>query len=76
MGKIILEYNGRRYYLRSGDIPNLTGSGKIEIVNKKNSQFQTTEGNFRDIRCDQVNGHSYINGVNIEDLIKRLDAER
>lgn len=75
--KITLEYNGKIYPLIKGDIPNLDGSGRIIIKRRFGGlQQQRTEGNFRNIALYQDNGGSYINGVNIESLVKRLEERK
>jgi hypothetical protein len=76
MGKIILEYNGKRYRLKPKDIPSLKGLGRI-IINRRNGlQEQVIEGCFGNINSYQDDSGSYINGVNIEDLIKKLEAKQ
>lgn len=76
MHKITLVYNERTYHLSPRDIPTLRGSGKIIIRKGDGFQEQVTEGNFSNISCSQGKSSSYINGINIESLIKRLETRR
>lgn len=73
---IILYYNGQRYELESGDIPGLSGSGTIIVVNTLGRQSQETEGNFENIVCEQINRDVYVNGVNLANLVERLKEQK
>jgi hypothetical protein len=71
---ITLDYNGERYRVNRGDIPGLRGYGKIIVRNKHGAQEVDLQGSFRgNIVTEQRAKGTYINGVNIEDLIKRLE---
>ncbi len=73
---IVLKYNGKKYYLHEGDIP-LRGKGKITITNKDGHGSQSISGDFDEgLNCSQIQGVSYINGVNVNELIKKLEARR
>jgi hypothetical protein len=71
---ITLDYNGQLYRVERGDIPGMRGSGKIVVRNKHGNYQLDLVGNFRgNIVTEQRAKGTYINGVNIEDLIKRLE---
>lgn len=73
---IELVYNGKSYDIKDGDIPNLSGEGTITIIKTATSQSQRTCGNFSSIIMSQDEHHCYINGANIEKLIKKIEDEK
>jgi hypothetical protein len=73
--KATLEYNGKEYDLREGDIPRISGDGRIVITNKPGCQVQDVEG-LEDVNMIQAGGSAYINGVNVERLVSMLEARK
>ena len=73
---IILEYNSRHYELKKGDIPGLKGDGRIVIFNMPGRQVQMSSGNFSNLDMSQTEEGSFINGVNIGELVTRLDTKK
>lgn len=69
-----LVYNGKSYVLAKGDIPNLNGSGRIVVTRKPNRQEQYVDGNFSNVSMSQNGDRSYINGVDLDELVKKLES--
>lgn len=74
--KIKLEYNGEAYNLEKGDIPGLRGSGKISIINTPGCQDQEIIGSFPNLNVYADGKLSFVNGINIEGLIEKLEARK
>ena len=74
--QVIIKYNGKRYKLEKDDIPGLGGYGKIVIVNKPGKQVQEINGCFMNMDVCQSGYSIYINGVNLDELVKRLEERK
>ena len=71
----VLRYNGRDYQLENGDIPGINGNGTIVVESRKGFQHQSVEGDVGEISMAQRDGRSYINGVDIKKLTRKLDRK-
>ena len=68
----VLDYNGRLFRFDDVDIPRLSGNGLIVIVTKPGLQYQGHRGNFDNLTMNQTDGASFINGVNVDELVLRM----
>ena len=69
----MLEYNGQVYRLNSGDVPDLVGTGNIVVKNRNGLQYQEWLGTFDNICMRQVGDKSFVNGVDVDELVERLE---
>ena len=73
---INLEYNGRNYELPIKDFPGLEGSGKITIRKIEEMQEEIIKGDFKNLHLCHMGNEYLINGVNIEKIIAKVEAEK
>jgi len=71
---VTLNYNGKKYELVPGDIPGISGDGTIMIKSTPTNQYSDIRGIDGKISSMQVNGMTFINNVNIETLVGKLEA--
>lgn len=70
---LILDYNGRLFRFAEGDIPSLKGTGLVVVVTRPGLHYQGHRGNFDNINMRQIDGASFINGVNVEYLVTKME---
>ena len=68
----LLDYNGCLYTFREGVIPDLKGSGFMVIVTRPSFQYQGYRGPLDNLCMRQVDGTSFINGINVDDLVREM----
>jgi len=73
--KRTLVYNSKKYYLKKEDIPGMELGDKIVIINEEGYQVQS--GSFsRSVSMMQRDDESYINGIKVSALIKKLEERK
>lgn len=73
---VLMTINGKKYQLRSNDLPGLSGKGKITIISRDGCQAAKSSGDISNLSISQKNGKTSINGVDIEELVQKLEARQ
>ena len=67
---LMLIYNGKPHPLPAGTFPGLIGKGRMVIA-----AGSFNAHGFSNIASSQVNGDTFVNGVNLLDLVERTTGE-
>lgn len=74
--KVYIISGGEKYNISNDDIPGIIEAGPGKLIAKSGKNSQSMNSSFKGLNCLQVNSKLFVNGVDIGELLLRLQEKK